>query len=241
MGDFIRRQILHWMRVPPKPDPPEGSAESIRVFRAGQNFYRWRLALWVVANIGAAIGIVVAFFFWRGLIAMTPPLARLGLHAAELVGAIGFIVSLPFTFYRQRLDYEMRWYVVTDRSLRIRSGIWNVAELTMTFANIQDLRVTAGPIQGLFKLADVEVRSAGGGGASGPYAHDSHVAYFEGVDNAEAIRDLVVERLRRYRDAGLGDFDAHHPVTASETPGVLDAAAAVLQEARALRAALALK
>lgn len=239
MGEFIRRQILHWMRVPPKPDPPEGSPESIRVFRAGQNFYRWRLALWVVANIGAAIGIVVAFFFWRGLIARTPPLVRLGLHGIELIGAIAFVVSLPFTFYRQRLDYEMRWYIVTDRSLRIRSGIWSVAELTMTFANIQDLRVTAGPLQGLFKLADVEVRTAGGGG--GDRTHDSHVAYFEGVDNAEAIRDLVVERLRRYRDAGLGDPEAHRHPGAAESLGVLEAAATVLQEARALRTAVALK
>jgi hypothetical protein len=62
------------------------------------------------------------------------------------------------------------------------------------------------------------------------------MACFEGVSNANAIRDLMVERLRQYRDSGLGEV-AHetHP---GEDQAV-DAARAVLAETRSLREYLA--
>jgi uncharacterized membrane protein YdbT with pleckstrin-like domain len=147
----------------------------------------------------------------------------------ELIVIGSLVAALPFSYMMQRLNYELRWYIVTDRSLRIRSGIWSVEEITMTFANIQDLRITSGPLQGWLGLADLEVSSAGGRGASSGGKHgamrNSHEARFEGVDNAEEIRDLIVERLRRYRDEGLGDA----PVDMES------AAAELLTAARALR------
>jgi uncharacterized membrane protein YdbT with pleckstrin-like domain len=122
----------------------------------------------------------------------------------EVAGLLTVAVALPFTFLALKWNYELRWYIVTDCSLRIRRGVWNVEELTMTFANIQEIRVTSGPIQNLLGLADVEVHSAGGGSA-GPHGEShAHVASFEGVDNAATIRDLMVERLRVFRESGLG-------------------------------------
>ena len=103
----------------------------------------------------------------------------------------------------------------------------------MTFANIQGIRVNANPIERLLGLANVEVRSAGGGDT----AHEpssGHVGKFAGVDNAEAIRDLLVERLRVYRDSGLGEKSIEAP-----EPPSLSAAREVLQETRALRNSLA--
>jgi hypothetical protein len=43
---------------------------------------------------------------------------------------------------------------------RVRSGILNAHEITTTFANIQEVRLSAGPLQKLLGLADVEVHSA---------------------------------------------------------------------------------
>jgi hypothetical protein len=103
-------------------------------------------------------------------------------------------------------------------------------EITMTFSNIQEIRVTAGPLQNLLKIADVEVRSAGGG-SGGKQGDEGHVGRFEGVSNSNAVRDLMVERLRRYRDSGLGEAAQG---TASEDQ-TLHAARAVLAETRALR------
>jgi uncharacterized membrane protein YdbT with pleckstrin-like domain len=128
----------------------------------------------------------------------------------------------------------MRWYIVTDRSLRIRSGVVWLQEITMTFANIQGIRVNANPIERLLGLANVEVRSAGGGDTAHGESSSGHVGKVAGVDNAEAIRDLLVERLRVYRDSGLGEKTIEAP-----EPLSLSAAREVLQETKALRNSVA--
>jgi hypothetical protein len=54
----------------------------------------------------------------------------------------------------------------------------------------------------------VHVDIAGGGGKShgqNTAAADAHRGLIQGVDNAEAIRDLIMTRLRHSRTAGLGD------------------------------------
>jgi membrane protein YdbS with pleckstrin-like domain len=185
----------------------------------------------------------------------------IGLDAAfGLLGAIGgfllaafIVMALAFTslvsYVTIRLDYEFRWYKTTDRSLRIREGVWLVREMTMTYANIQDISVSQGPLQRLFGIADLKVVTAGGGGA-GARQHqgtlfDMHTGYFRGVDNAPEIRDLMLERLRRLRDAGLGDLDdaretssASSALSVHETSapaGVLDLLRAIHDEARTLR------
>ena len=37
MSEWIENRILTWMLVPATPHPPEGSAESVRIFRSGRN------------------------------------------------------------------------------------------------------------------------------------------------------------------------------------------------------------
>jgi uncharacterized membrane protein YdbT with pleckstrin-like domain len=146
-----------------------------------------------------------------------------------------------------RLDYELRWYLVTDRSLRIRTGITTVRESTMSFANLQQVVVTQGPLQRLLGLADVRVQSAGGGGdhsAQGKNgaAESLHTGIFHGVANADEIRDLILERLRLFRAAGLGDPDeqaaAPLPSAVQEPADAIAAARELLTEARALRTAI---
>jgi hypothetical protein len=109
-------------------------------------------------------------------------------------------------------------------------------ELTMTYSNIQEIRVASGPLQLLLGIADVEVQAAGGGG-DGQHG-GGHVGRFNGVAHAPEIRDLIVDRLRQYRDSGLGEAP-HAAVT--QPASDLAAARTVLDEARALRAALDLQ
>jgi hypothetical protein len=316
------------MRVPSDPEPPAGAPQSVRIFRAAENFYKLRFVGWSVTQLVGVAGIV----FWitmlgtfadrvndarnraeiarvraaaarlapaevapaptpaspdtsivapapdpsaaivvapaapsnppaekatkkkarsnRGpddrIVSQVPPWAIRVLRGLELLGIAGFVAQLPITLAMLRLDFELRWYIVTDRSLRIRSGIWRVQEMTMSFANIQQVAVTRGPIQGLLKISDVRVQSAGGGG--GDPAHGQrdtlHTGVFHGVANAHEIRDLILERLRQFRATGLGDPDDAHdmhappPVMAHDTHSALEAAREVLAEARALRAAL---
>lgn len=243
MFDQFRRSLLRWLRVPPEPVAPAGSPQSVRQFRAGRNFYKLSLLQWVLKQLAVAGSLVAAFSFFGPLYFVDIPAGafqawvRLIWSALEVIAAIGFVVQLPFSYAAVRLSYEMRWYIVTDRSLRIRSGIWSVEELTMTFANIQQVNLTQGPLQRLLGIADLEVTSAGGGGKKRDRGEgdDSHSGRFAGVENATAIRNLILDRLKQYRDAGLGDPDEAHapPVSVNE------AAQEVLTEVRQLHVALA--
>lgn len=244
MFDELRDALLRFLRVPAEPSAPLGSLESIRVFRAGPNFYKWSVIKWGLKQTAAALGIVAALtlfgpFYSVGIPARAiPEWVRVSWLVTEGIVAAGFVMQLPLTYAAQRLGFEMRWYIVTDRSLRIRSGIWFVEELTMTFANIQQVNLTQGPLQRLLGIADLEVTSAGGGGGKqGKHESQSaHSGCFRGVDNAETIRDLILERLRLYRDAGLGDPDEPR----EQSAGALEAAQEALVEARELRKKIAM-
>jgi uncharacterized membrane protein YdbT with pleckstrin-like domain len=115
--------------------------------------------------------------------------------------------------------------------------VFAVSELTMTYSNIQEIRVAAGPLQNALGLADVEVQAAGGGGGE-KHRRSGHTGRFEGLSNANAIRDLIADRVRQYRDSGLGD--APTELTADE-PSAVAAAQTMLDEVRALRAAVSLE
>jgi len=201
------------LKVPPEPALPPGSRESVQVFRAAENFYRLLLARWGIKQVSAVIGIVVSLTLLAHVGRNWSPKVQLLVQVAEWLGVASFVMQIPFTFLMVRLDYELRWYIVTDRSLRIRSGLLHVREMTMTFANIQHLSVHQGPLQRLLGLYDLTVRTAGGGGAEGDETHHgaessvTHIGHFHGVENAPAIRDLILERMKRVRDAGLGDTD----------------------------------
>ncbi|HEX7155031.1 MAG TPA: PH domain-containing protein [Thermoanaerobaculia bacterium] len=231
-----RNVVLRVMKVPADPAPPPGAPP--RVFRAARNYFRLRVLRWLLAQfllILAPLGGTLAVFALdrrtdapEGLI--------LTLQVVEVLTWIAYVTQLVFAWGVLRLDYELRWYMVSDRAIRIREGISRVTEKTMTLANIQNISVKQGPLQRLLGIADVEVRSAGGGsgGAHGkeqPFAEPMHVAYFRGVDNAEEIRELLREGVRRQRDSGLGDVDE---VTVDEETAV----AALLEEARLLRKAV---
>lgn len=243
MFDLFRRYLLRWLRVPPEPSAPAGSPQSLRQFRAGRSFYKLSLLKWGLKQLAVAGSLVAALTFFGPLYSVGIPMRvwpewlRLIWFALEVIAAVFFVVQLPLSYAAVRLNFEMRWYIVTDRSLRIRSGIWSVEELTMTFANIQQVNLTQGPVQRFMGIADLEVTSAGGGGRAQAKKEgdDSHSGRFEGVEDATAIRNLILERLRQYRDAGLGDPDEAHGPAIS----VYEAAQEVLSEARQLHGALA--
>lgn len=231
----IERWVLDLLAVPTAPEAPDGSPESILVFHAGRNYYLWSLVIWAAISTAVFAALITVSTVLSIRVPMTSGLVRAGWYALLTVVWISFFVTLIVTLVARRLNYRLRWYIVTDRSLRVRSGVFQVDELTMTYGNIQEIRVTAGPLQHLLGLADVEVQAAGGGG--GKQDHKGHVGRFEGVSNAAAIRDLIVERLRHYRDSGLGDAPVRLP--SADDPSAVAAARALLEEATALRRLLA--
>lgn len=251
MFSSIRRGMLRVLRVPAKPVPPAGN--EVRAFRPSPRFYTLRLLKWgggqVATHIGLAVNNLIAGRPWIGFDGDDP------IGTVIYFGIVWgiFVLAIPITFILIRLDYEQRWYLVTDRSLRVREGVVRVSERTVTFANVQKIEVKQGPLQRLLGIADLEVRSAGGGGGSrkikprGKFSgqQDTHVTYLRGISNAEEVRSMIRDRVRQYRDSGLGDLDDEPastssasrpaPVTALSGASLKAAAREFGAEARALR------
>jgi len=238
----LERAVLRLLSVPSAPEVPQGSAASVRIFRAGDKFYAWLVFEWAFVSAVLLLGMLSASVPLVLAARTAPDWGRLLLLALLIVVWTAFGIGLIVTFLARRIDVRMRWYIVTDRSLRIRAGLWQVREITMTFANIQHIAVHQGPFQRLLGIYDLEVSSAGGG-ASMPAVHkgaggDTHRGFFHGIVNAPEVRDMMLERLRHLRDAGLGDPDEHHPIQTGESrleSSVAGAARELLDAAKALR------
>ena len=234
----LRETFLNALHVPETPTSPPGSPPI--VFRAAPNYFKLKLIQWGLTQLLAIFGLAWAIWFLSFLSqqGMSPTVVWL-LRAGEIFGIAAVAFRFVFGWMLVRLDFELRWYMLSDRAIRIREGILTIREKTMALANIQNISIKQGPLQRYFGIADVEVKTAGGGGESGDShkkgqtAEPMHVGYFRGVANAEEIRDLVREGVRRQRDAGLGDPDeTHAPVAEDDLPG---AVAELLAQARALR------
>jgi membrane protein YdbS with pleckstrin-like domain len=246
MFEAIKRWVLRFLRVPAEPHAPEGG-RVIRVFRAGPRYFQYKLALWTLRQLATALGLVGGLLFVTMLRREIPvPAVDLVLALVEGLAWAAFLAQLPFSLAVLRLDYEMRWYILSDRSLRIREGILSVREKTLTFANIQQISIRQNPLQRLLGLADVRVATAGGGSGSGSHGQgvgeSMHEAFFRGVDNADEIRGVIAERVRLHRDSGLGDPDEPEPLAIGAGAGdaeVLAAAHELHREIRELRRALA--
>jgi membrane protein YdbS with pleckstrin-like domain len=249
--ESLRTTLLRLLRVPAEPAPPPGDPRLLRTFRAAPSYFRYSMAAWLLKQLSAAAGLLFSYLFLQGAVRGIP-FGYFGLLERFFIAV--FIAQLPFSFALLRLEFELRWYMLSDRSLRIRRGILSVREQTMTFANIQNISIRQNPLQRIFGISTVAVRAAGGGGANssqgGLKGGDSHEATFEGVSDAEGIRALIRDRIRLYRDAGLGDSDEvvmpipESPADAATMrPPVADApvraARRLLAEVRELRADLA--
>jgi uncharacterized membrane protein YdbT with pleckstrin-like domain len=251
MLESLQKPIRRLLKVPPEPDPPLGEPSSVRVFRAAPGFLRYRLLAWAWKQAVGIVGLLFGVKFFQSDLAEVAerpvynllPWTLIELIEYLVIGA--FAVQILYSLALVMLDFRYRWYMITDRSLRIREGIWKVQERTMTFSNVQNVTIRQGPVQRLLGIADLRVQTAGGGGkAEGESEQGSgdhlHVGYFRGVANAGEIRDAVLTQLRRLRSSGLGDPE--EPVSAEPVPdtdrSVLEAAVELLRETRALAGAL---
>lgn len=247
MYNLFRDGAERLLRIPPQPSPPAGDEASKRVFRAAPAYYKYRIAIWAIGT--AFAGAFLLFFLvvpnailWGSR--HPHPLAEVIVLGVTLFVFALFLLHALFSFAVLRLDYEKRWYLVTDRSLRIREGVVIVREMTVTFANIQNLAVTQGPIQRALGIADLKVETAGGGRGHGnkkELGPDLHTAWFRGIDNATEVKELIQERLRALKDSGLGHHEEAHLANparvSSGNDSVLAALRSLVEEARELRLA----
>jgi hypothetical protein len=241
----VARVRAQTFKTPPEPDPPTGATNSLRVFRASKSYFHYRLLIWGFRQIGTVLGILAVLYFdanydIRDFLGGAPEYALVLIRIGEKFAIVGLAVQLPVTFFLTQLDYRYRWYMTTDHSLRIREGVANVREQTMMFSNLQNVAIRQGPLQRLFGISDLEVRSAGGASEkthdNSGQKEDMHLGYFRGVSNAAEIRDLILDYLRRAKGPGLGDPADVSPTTTEDD--TVTAGRLLLDEAKALRRAL---
>jgi len=241
MYSAFRQLCERVLRIPPEPEPPPGDEAQTRIFRAAPRFYQYLLALWALKT--AALLLISSVAMVVPVVGVFASVSKGGSQSAFLILIIpgmvfgGIMIARLFALAMVRLDFEKRWYVVTDRSLRVREGVLLVREATVTFANIQNISISQGPIQRALGIADLRVDTAGGGGATqGKHGMSNlHTVWFRGVNNANEIRELMQARLRQLKDSGLGD---HEELAVQPGSGISSRMVAALREVYAEAGAL---
>ncbi len=194
--------VTRWLKVPEEPPQIRGADdENIVAFRPSEGFLRYmKFFFW----IGLVLFDGILFLIWLAFLFAQP---ILGIIIAPIVFAVMIIPDIV-AYIAIHLRYDTTWYVLSDRSMRLRRGIWFIHETTITYDNIQNVSIRQGPLQRHFGFANVLVETAGGGskGGSGEEAGGlSHAGLVEGVSNHDEIRNQILAKWKQSRSAGLGD------------------------------------
>ncbi len=187
--------LVRWFRVPDQPPaPPAGPGEPFRVFQPAEGYLRYQ-----------------KFWFWLVLTAVDIPLMGLWIWLLVSIWWLGLLLAPVFlvaiigpdllAYVAIHLRYDTMWYALSERSMRIRHGLWVIQEKTITFENVQNLSLRQGPVERHFGIARVTVQTAGGGGGDGQ-GGSGHTGLIEGVSDAPEIRDLIMDRVRHSKPAG---------------------------------------
>ena len=205
MIEFLKRLIFPLLKIElGQPNPPAGydPHEFLRVERAAPEYLRYRLLGWGATAALLMLGLI-------GSIVATAIFLP-GWWWVELPLVVFALAKIAILYVATRIEYDLRWYIITDRSLLIREGVWVIREITLTFANAQNVRVTQGPLQRWFGFSNIQIDTAGGSGKTQEGQAVPHRAVLRGIKNPEELRDLILELLRRHRTTGLGDLDEHN-------------------------------
>jgi uncharacterized membrane protein YdbT with pleckstrin-like domain len=217
----------------------------VRTFGPAPGYLRLQIAKWALGQVSALVFIVLALFgidfLNLGVLEEFAP--DHWIRGIQLATLVVFFLEAAFSWTMLHLDYRTRWYILTDRSLRIREGIFQVREMTISLTNIQNISLRQGPLQRLVGIADVEVRTAGGGSSDHPAKKETasmHIGRLRGIDDAEAVRDSIVARWNAVRkgEGAAPTSEAPQPAARPQDPAaaLLAAGRALEAEARALGA-----
>jgi len=189
------------------PRLPEGSS-LVRELKPSEAWLSFRYLAVLFGLLNQVIGAGVL-----GVLAING-LERFGWPIALLI-ALGELVIIAFSLVVTRVDWELRHYLVGDRSLRVSLGALNRREVTVSYANVQNLEVSQGPLERLFGFKTLTLSTAGAS-QSKLESENLHVIRLPGLEDADAIRELMLGMLKHQKDAGLGE-----PVTGgSSAPGL---------------------
>lgn len=195
----IWRILADWFCVPRLPPSlPSTSASPVESCKPSEGFLRYLKFQFCVALLAVDVAILAG---WAAIAATIP-----WLGAVLLVPAL-FVAIVPdvFAYVAIHIRYDTTWYVMNERSLRIRRGVWTLHETTISFENVQNVSVRQGPLQRWFGISTIVVDTAGGGGGDIHGGSQAHRGLLEGISDAARLRDRILARVRNSQSAGLGD------------------------------------
>ncbi len=235
MYESVKGILLDLLKAPHEPpEAPRGSHSSLQIFRASPKFLQYQL-LW----LAMALSVFGLIFLIVGIVVLTQdPL--MGLLLFVLFFLLWILIAIV-GYVTVRLEYELRYYILTDRSLRLRKGVWSILEQTLTYINVQNIKVTQGPVERFFGISNLSVETAGGGGVAsseeGEGSQNYHRAVLRGLDNAEEIKSLMMNYLRTLPQySGLGDPDEQKRAKRGFSKAEIEMLREILQELRAKNA-----
>jgi membrane protein YdbS with pleckstrin-like domain len=152
-------------------------------------------------------------------------------------GAVALVLAiLGFMLVVARVDFELRHYLVGDRSLRVSQGAISQREVTLSYANVQNIEVTQGPLERVFGFKNLIISTAGASAPTDAKGMPSmHQVRMMGLENADELRALVLGMLEQTKDQGLGDGAHHDGFSMERLAEVRDAALALRNAALAAK------
>lgn len=196
----MRGRVAGWLRVPLEPpQSPPGGGEGVRAFRPAPAFLDYlKVSAYLRAGIYLAGGGAAALLV---MIASEAHLAGVG---AGFLILLGTTAAIALDFYSLRFRYDTTWYVMTDRALRNRRGIWVITENTVTFDNVQNIKRRQGPLQRHFGVETLVLETAASGSA-GDQGATAQKLLVEGIEDGDELRSRITGRMREVRSRGLGE------------------------------------
>lgn len=210
LADKLYDSTSKALEIPQEPLDPTGEAV-IRSFKPAPRYAGYRLVRWVFTQLG--VFIPFALFLVPGEIHHL--FDQIGLDwiryldynsqwQEKIPGPLqspvkilligGYIVQLAFSFVATFLSAKSQAYLLSDRSLRIRRGLWIYKEITLSLKNIQQVKISQNILERLWGIGTVEVRTAGGGAVSTKDEKNndkSHTGELVGMLDPFDMRELV--------------------------------------------------
>ncbi len=116
-----------------------------------------------------------------------PKLMRLYIIHALMSGPL-MVIIWPILHFR----YQSMRYRFDDEGVHMKWGVLFRKEVNLTYARIQDIHLTSGPIQRWLGMADVQIQTASGSSGA--------EMTIEGLSCYSDIRDFLYSLMRGYRE-----------------------------------------
>lgn len=210
LADKLYERVSVLLKVPGGALSPNGELE-IRSFHPAPRYAGYRLCRWVFTQIGIFIPYAMFLlprdfhtlleqfgFGWIQNINYSGNLQERLPEFMELPVTIltmgAFLTQFVFSFIFTFLSAKSHSYLLTDRSIRIRRGLWLHQHITLSLKNIQQVKYSQNLLQRLWGIGSLEVRTAGGGASAKNKKNDedkSHTGELEGLIDPIELRELL--------------------------------------------------